>query len=452
MAPKLSAGVSVKGAIAYQDDADPNTFHYFPSAPRLTLEDNLEAFSVKYWGIGERYYAENHDTGEINSLVGATIAGQVIFDNTSAERDRLRKEIIDVYGIAKPRLSPIRLLNTSVVPVFAKQTLGVADDGEATFPQIAEVGSSIVYNIANGRGKFAQLFANVVAAGGEGAANPDFALSIEGDVDYVADPWKVIIKADLKQVWSFVREQFSASAQIGWFNLGGASYEKVVQDLQKNQIVTIKYIEGSPDNKNPGLQLFEQGKLLFEAVNQQISAGEGMFKLEPNPDPPPPPKGGGSILPWSFSVSGSYQSSYFKQEVHWERELEYSGRALRRSPSSIVLAVSCGPDTKRYFYDLSDPTSPCITKEKMDKMQGRLKAEKERQTVVVKAASKELSDDKISNQDFDRVMGYLQNNSLSEDVVSKSAAASSLRRGRSRVQRWSRLAEIDYPGILRRAL
>lgn len=452
MAPKLSAGVSVKGSIAYQDDADPKTFHYFPSAPRLTLEDNLEAFSAKYWGIGERYYAENPDTGEINSLVGATISGQVIFDNTSAERERLINEIVSVYGIDKPRLTPMRLLNTSVLPVFASKTLGVADDGESTFPAIAEIGSSVVYNVANGRGKFAQLFANVVAAGGEGLPNPDFALSIEGDVDYVADPWKVVIKADLQQVWQFVREQFSVSAQIGWFNLGGASYEKVMQDLQKNQIVTIKYTEGSPDNKNPGVQLFEQGKLLFEAINQQISAGEGLFKLEPNPDPPPPPKGGGSILPWSFSVSGSYQSQYFKQSIHWERELEYSGRALRRSPSSIVLAVSCGPSTKGYFYDLADPSTPCITKEKMTRMQDRLKLEKEKQTVVVKAASKDLNDNKISNKDYDRVMGYLQNNSLSEDVEATSESVSSLRRGRGRVDRWQRLAEVEYPGVLRRAL
>jgi hypothetical protein len=51
MAGRISRGVSVSGAVAYQDDNDHKQFHYFPVAPKLTLQDNLEAFSVKYVSV-----------------------------------------------------------------------------------------------------------------------------------------------------------------------------------------------------------------------------------------------------------------------------------------------------------------------------------------------------------------------------------------------------------------
>jgi hypothetical protein len=178
------------------------------------------------------------------------------------------------------------LRNTEIVPVFASQVLGIGSDGEATFPTIAQVGSSVSYSVGNGSGRFAQLFANVVAkGGGEGIANPDFSLIIYGEIEMVADPWVVEIEADLSAVWDYSRAKFGAEARIGWFNFT-TELEDVMQELQKDEKLSIKYIEGSPDLKDPGNQLFEQGKVLFEAINAQISAGDGLFKLEPNPTPP----------------------------------------------------------------------------------------------------------------------------------------------------------------------
>ncbi|MDF1607770.1 hypothetical protein PZ897_06235 [Hoeflea sp. YIM 152468] len=455
MVAKLNAGVSVKGAIAYQDNQDPDQFHYFPSAPRLTLEDQLEAFKVSYWGIGGEYYSKNPTTGAITSEVGASVSGQVIFDAANKQKQDLVSEISKVYGVPNPKLIPFMMVNTEVVPVFAQQTLGIGEDADAIFPKIIQVGSSAAYNVSNGAGRFAQLFANVVAQGGStGVANPDFSLLIYGDVEFIGDPWRVEIEADLDQVWSFVREKFSASAQIGWFNLGGAEYENVMQDLQTNNIVKIKYIEGTVDNKDPGNQLFEQGKLLFEAINAEITAGEGLFKLQPLPEPPNPPAGGGSILPWSVSINGSYQSSFFKQKVHLKRELEYVGRVQRRMPSSLVLAVTCGPETEKYFFDLRSPSFPCITQAKMDAMNDRLKAEQQAQNQVVTAASADLDQGNIENEDFNMVMNYLQNNSLTEDVSQQNSGQIKLGYAGDRMSAYRSVFSTgipDYIEVLRRA-
>lgn len=142
MVAKINAGVSVKGAIAYQDDVDETQFHYFPSAPKLTLEDQLEAFSVTYWGIGARpYYSQNPDTEEISSQVGAILSGQVIFDVANAQKRDLENKIEEIYGIGNPKLIPFMLLNTEVVPVFASQVLGIESDGQATFPTVVQTGS-----------------------------------------------------------------------------------------------------------------------------------------------------------------------------------------------------------------------------------------------------------------------------------------------------------------------
>ena len=417
MVARINAGVSVKGAIAYQDDSDPNQFHYFPSAPRLTLEDQLEAFSVTYWGIGERpYYSQNPDTQEISSQVGAILSGQVIFDIANAQKRDLANKIEEIYGIGNPKLIPFMLLNTDVVPVFASQVLGIGNDGQATFPTVVQTGSSVAYSVGNGSGRFARLFANVVAKGGKDSiANPDFALNIYGDIELAADPWVVLIEADISQVWEFTRAKFGAQAQIGWFSLT-ASFEDVMQELQQQDIVKITYIEGSPDLKDPGNQLFEQGKFLFEMINEQVTAGEGLFKLEPVPTPPDPPAGGGSVLPWGVTINASYQKNHFKQSITRKRELTYNGRALRKMPSSIVLAVSCAPATERYFFDLMDMENPCITQAKIDGMSNRLELEMKAQNKVVEAAAADLDKGKIDNPTFDRVMDYLQNNSLTEDV------------------------------------
>lgn len=453
MAPKASAGVSVGGSIAYQDDADPATFHYLPFGSRLAATDHVEAFSVKYWGVGERYYADHDGEGHISSLVGATVSGQAIFDVTPAERDRLRREIARVYGQPAPRLLPLQLLNTQVVPTFGGHPLGVGADGHATFPGIAQVGTRVAFNVASGRGKFAQLFANVMASGARlPLAGSDFGLSVNGDVLFSAASWKAVVTADLRRVWEAVRGRFPSAAQVAWFTLGAAEFESVMRELLKSETVTVSYLEGRRDTGNPGEQLFAQGRFLFDALNAQIWAGDGLFKLEPDPSPCGPPVGGGSVSPWRFAVSGAYQADYFTQPIRFERELAYEGAALRRVPCSVVLAVPCSHETDRCFYDLCNPDTPAVSPDKLDRLHARLLAEREKQALVVRAASRNLADDAIGHRDYDRVMSYLQSNSLNEDVESGDAMVASLsgQHRRAHVQRWSRLADVGYSGILRR--
>jgi len=379
------------------------------------------------------------------------MSGQVIFDCTSVQKRALEESIREIYDVARPQLIPLILQDVEVTPVFASQTLGVARDGESVFPTYIQVGTSAAYNIANGSGRFAQLFANIVAAGGgDGLPNSDFALSINGSAELVGDPWRVEISADLSQVWRFVRETFSASAQIAWFKLGDSSFTRVMQDLVKSEIVTIKYIEGSRDQKDPGNQLFEQGKLLFESMNQQLAAGEGLFKIEPNPAPPPPPSGGGSVLPWSFSVNGAYQASYFNQTIHWSRELEYVGRTSARIPSSIVIAVTCGHETDQFFFDLGDPGEPCVTAGKIARMQERLKLEKAAQDRVVRDASRDVESGELDKETYAEIINYLGRTSLTEDVQQSGGRAHSFGgHQRTLATRYRRFAG-EYTELLRR--
>jgi len=214
--------------------------------------------------------------------------------------------------------------------------------------------------------------------------------------------------------------------------LASVRSSNVMQRLVQSNTVTIKYIEGSYSTKDAGNQLFEQGKLLFEAVNTQLATGQGLFKVEPNPTPPEPPKGGGSVLPWTFSVNGAYQSNFFTQSVTWSRELEYVGRTLRRMPCSIVLAVRCGSETEAFFFDVGDPNERCITGAKMKKMQERLKKEKSAQDALVAQAADDVQQQKLDKNVYTGIVNYLGTNSVTEDVKQSNGQSLGIAIGRQK--------------------
>ena len=120
-------------------------------------------------------------------------------------------------------------------------------------------------------------------------------------------------------------------------------------------------------------------------------------------------------------------------------------------PSSIVLAVGCGGDNKKYFYDLLDPENPCITPAKMKKLQDRLKVEKEAQNLVVKKGSKDLEKGVIDLPVYNKVLDYLQNNSVTEDIDTESGARLQLGASgqQTRLKTYHRKSA-DYQEILKR--
>ena len=104
-----------------------------------------------------------------------------------------------------------------------------------------------------------------------------------GQAEFVGDPWKAKVTADLSQVWKQVRQRYSASVKIGWFNIGSAEYNSLVQELIRKNIIKFEFEESSLDYEKHGRQIFEAAKEVLESINSSATSGKGFFKFEPNP-------------------------------------------------------------------------------------------------------------------------------------------------------------------------
>ena len=69
-------------------------------------------------------------------------------------------------------------------------------------------------------------------------------MNFYGNAELRADKWIAKFEADLSQVWKYTRDKVSASVKLGWINIAGAEYDKIVQELIKTNIVKVTYIEG----------------------------------------------------------------------------------------------------------------------------------------------------------------------------------------------------------------
>ncbi|MBJ3793547.1 hypothetical protein I8J38_34215, partial [Bacillus sp. OA1] len=163
--------------------------------------------------------------------------------------------------------------------------------------------------------------------------------------------------ADLSQVWNYVRKKFSVGVKVGWFRLGKASYEKIMIDMHREQIIKLEFIEGSLDTEQFGRQIFEIGKDLLSSLNVENE----FFKFEPLPNPANPQDSQDSIYGWGVSMNAGYVDIEIKQSIHWEKEISYTGNFKVDVPSSMALAVSCNDESKQHFDDLGNPQVPCIT-------------------------------------------------------------------------------------------
>lgn len=393
MTGRLNKSVVADGVIAYQDRENPRKFHYMPARIDAVLNSTLNNFKVQYYGIGEKPHWVKGNTEYLN-LCGGIVSGQAVLDITTTQRESILKEIERVYRVDEPFLTPLILKDAEANPVFAKTPQEIGGGGSLDWPREIQFGSSFNFNIDSGNSLFPQLVARSIVGGDGQLVGSDIGINISGTVQLYGDPWTARITADLSQVWSYVRSQVRSHATIGWFNLDNASYERITQELYRNNIIKVEYIEGT-GGKEYGRQLLESTRVVFQAINNQILAGEGIFKFKPNPDPQQPPESegtwrseetwAGESLPYQVSVNMSFQKQSFEQSIHFEQEISYTGVIDIPVHSSMNLGGLCGPQTSSMFHDITEGTQGCYTAEKDD--------------AFVKRVNKEL-DAKAERQDY----------------------------------------------------
>lgn len=373
MTGRLNRPAAADGVIAYQDDTDPNLFHYFPSRIDSVLGETLKTFKVDYWGVNQKPYWVDLGNGVYQSSVGGNLSGSAVPDITKAQRASITKTIEEAYAVKKPNLVPLTLTETTVQPIFAQHVVNMGAGGSVTFPDKVTIGGALGYQVGSGN----SLFASLVGAQRENpSASPDFAVNIYAQTKLYADPWRAEIRADLNRVWDYTRSKVNVGLNVGWFDLG-VNVDEITQGLINEGIVTITYKEGNGGSEF-GYQMLNTTKVLFEAINKQVVSGEGMFRFEPNPTPQQPKendKWGAGLLPFTMSVNVGYNREHFKQTITFHETISFQGLLSVPLTSSMALAVPCGPDTQSSFFDVQTLRSECVTTAKSKGLQERISKE-----------------------------------------------------------------------------
>lgn len=417
-APKFSKGTTADGVIAFQDDADSTQFYYVPGRIDTVLGENLKSFKAQYWGIGPTHWAQD-STGQVISITGAIISGSANLDITKVQRESIKAEISRSFGIAAPKLLPLPLKNVAVSPILDAQTLSLGNkDVTLSFPSAYIFGTDLIYSIGTGNSLFAQVVGARDAKNSEIHPNPTFGVSIVGVSEFVGDPWTAEIKCDLSQVWDQVRSRVSASVSMGWFKIGSADYQETLQDLRRTKACSVNMKEGSLDNEKYGRQIFDTIKKMFEEINKQAADGDGFFKFEPNPQAGDPSGGGASSwAPWSVSINAGRSHSYFKQTITWNDTITYSGRFNYTIPTSMILAVNCNNATKAYFVDLGNAGESCITQQKIDTFNSRMKCESDAKRPKLEALAERLAMGSITQSQYDKLLAFYNRTSFCENMT-----------------------------------
>lgn len=379
MPGRLNVSCAADGVIAYQDTENVNTFHYFPARIDAVEDETLIDFSVKYYGINKDPYWADLGNRNYQSVVGGLVSGQAVADITKSQRDAITKEIRRIFKLKdkdEVNLVPLVLKDVEVQPIFAQSIVEMGNNSGTTFPKNFQIGTQFGFNISSGNSLFTEL------VGSEGSidrqTSPDIGVNFYGNAELRADKWIAKFEADLSQVWKYTRDKVSASVKLGWINIAGAEYDKIVQELIKTNIVKVTYIEGG-GGKEFGRALLESSKALFEAINAQVTSGEGIFKFEPNPKPQEPSEGkdslGGELLPWALNLNMSFGRESFTQKIAFEQTITFEGNVDVAYNGNMSLALTCNAKTAKYFYDLQTTREGCITAEKRAGLQSRIKTE-----------------------------------------------------------------------------
>ncbi len=414
MAGKLNKSVAADGVIAYQDHTDPKKFHYMPARIDAVLGQTLRDFQCKYYGIGSKPNWVHTTGSNWLDVSGGVLNGQAVPDITETQKKAILQEIVKVYQIDDPYLVPLTLYDAKVAPVFAKSVQEIGGNGSVNFPSEIQFGNSFNFNISSGNSLFSQLVASQTI--GDHSTGSDIGINISGKLNLYGDPWTARIRADLSQVWSYVRDQVEGGLSLGWFNFG-VGYDSIAQDLQKKNIIQIEYIEGS-GSEEFGRSLLDATRKVFEAINAQITTGEGMFKFEPNPNPQQPidPKNswGASLLPWSVSLNMSFTRNSFKQSIIFDETVSLKGFVKIPVNTSMNLAVLCAPQTCGLFYDATLDKNECITPEKLQAFFNRAAQELKLKNEKLEEYEQSLINGKITFESYEKLVALMNDRTFSE--------------------------------------
>lgn len=415
MAGVINRAVAAKGVIAFQDRTNPEQFIYFPGSGQAVLGDTLESFDCRYYGIGPKpQWVKAGETGKYLDLAGGVVAGKARFDATEEQKAALRTEIGRIYEIDDPELVPAMLKNTSAKPVFAQGVADLGGNSKYAFPDTVQVGSSFNFSIDSGNSLFPQLIAGLNQ--GTSVISPTIGMNIKGSLEVYGEPFEARLRADLKQVWEYVRDQVNVAAKLGWFNFTN-QYDRIAQSLQKDNIIQMEFVQGRADSEF-GLQLLEATRKVFEAINAQITAGEGMFRFEPNPDPQEPKDPEKSwfadLAPWSVGVNLSFIRNSFKQSIVYDQTVRFQGIYTIPVTSSINLGVVCGAATKDMFFDVTETANGCITPEKSKQMQARIGKEVAAKEAKIDEYEDSLLKGRIDLKTFETLVAMLNTRMLTE--------------------------------------
>jgi hypothetical protein len=395
----FSKATRAEGVIAYRDSENPNQFLYYPQS------------------IGNR----------VDSSVGAVLSGRAKLDISEFQRRKIIAQIQKDFGVQSPQLKPLFLSNVKVQPVLATNTLKLGPSSDIKFPSTIQLGTSFNYLVGTAQNS---LFAQFVAGQTQGeklTVNSGFGINIVGEAEFEGDPWTVTVEADLSQVWTYVRKRVSAGVSLGWFRISLGEYTKIIEELQRQQIIKITYKEGSGETEKYGRQIFEMGKEIFEAVNRQANAQTGFFKFEPN-RAPELQSGGGGGWGWSFSVNLAYSSQAIKstQSMRYQNTISYKGRFKKPIPASMSLAVSCNSASAQFFQDLGNVSEPCITQAKIEAFQKRTGEEFDRKQRLLERLEERYALGEISEEQYRRAVDIISNGVSATEALMLVPAAQTL--------------------------
>lgn len=421
MPGRLNRSCAADGVLAYQDTEQENTFHYFPARIDAVQGETLLSYNVKYYGINAEPYFVDLGNRNYQSVVGTLVSGQAVADITSSQRAAITAEIKRVFKMAKGdevNLVPLVMQSVTVQPITSKMLINMGSGGESTFPERFQLGTQFGFNIASGNSLFATIVGNQGSLDQQNS--PDIGLNFYGTTELRADKWVARIEADLSQVWSYTRDKIGGGLSLGWFNLTGFDYDKIVQDLTKNNIIKVTFIEGG-GGKEFGFALLESTKTVFEAINAQIASGDGLFKFEPNPVPkePPPAKDslGADLLPWRVSLNMSFGRQTFSQSIKYEQTVEFEGNVVVPFNGNMSLAQVCNRQTETNFFDLQLGKNGCITPAKSDGLQQRMKRETALKDAKVKEYYAKVEQGIWTPSQLRDMLALLNTTTLSESAV-----------------------------------